>query len=52
MSNVIRCPQCGSDNVECKDDHGYHGHLCHDCGYTGEYPDGLGVTDPTPGDTP
>lgn len=33
MSNEIRCPECGSTNVEC-DDGEVHRHRCHDCGYS------------------
>lgn len=32
MSNVIRCPKCGSTNVECVETP-HHDHRCHDCGH-------------------
>jgi hypothetical protein len=34
VSNEIRCPKCGSENVECTGEP-VHSHQCHDCGYDG-----------------
>jgi len=33
VSYDIRCPECGSTNVECVEKP-HHDHICHDCGHT------------------
>lgn len=33
MSDTIRCPKCGSPEVECVSDEVTHTHFCHDCSY-------------------
>jgi transcription initiation factor TFIIIB Brf1 subunit/transcription initiation factor TFIIB len=33
MSTDIRCPECGSTNVECVEKP-HHDHICHHCGHT------------------
>lgn len=33
MSNKIRCPECGSDDVVCVEKP-HHDHRCNHCGYT------------------
>jgi len=53
VSNEIRCPECGSTNVECVEKP-YHNHICHDCGHSllgDDYPvrvDPFCAADPTP----
>lgn len=33
MTNKIRCPRCGSDDVECVEKP-HHNHICHACGHS------------------
>ena len=37
MSAAMRCPYCGSDDVECVVENREHAHQCHACGACDRY---------------